>query len=377
VILALESVGHKIIKIDENEVFKYNLFIKIFRRIERVIEKIMLPENVDGHFVRMWGPTVKIKNVIDQYLPDIVQVGFSGGNILSFKEIAEIDMPIVFRMSDLWPFSGYSHYPTQVELNYIDKIKRYICVRIFNHNYKNDVVSCLRKSNIYIAFPSLWLKNSIAGKMSRVNNLSVIRNSYMYSLSESNKIEKQDKHATDKNIVLVVVASKLDDYRKGVWGLKRYLNDLVKGIPIKYLLIGNYSVKMKREFDRCSDGVVFYGPLNNKDVINVISSANYLLCPSIYDNSPNVILEAYSVMVPVIVQCGGGAAEYVKDGYNGLFFDFLNSLPGDLSKLIVSEKSKGIKKENCYQTLLDDYSLKKIGDDYTKLYEKALVSYQR
>lgn len=64
-------------------------------------------------------------------------------------------------------------------------------------------------------------------------------------------------------------------------------------------------------------------------VSQVMRELDVLVVPSLwYENSPNVILEAFAHRTPVITANLGGMAELVQDGKNGLLFE-----PGDSSSL--------------------------------------------
>jgi glycosyltransferase involved in cell wall biosynthesis len=70
-------------------------------------------------------------------------------------------------------------------------------------------------------------------------------------------------------------------------------------------------------------------PLERSQLAPTLGNADALLVPSRwYDNSPNVILEAFTMGVPVIAAGHGGIAEMVRDGVDGLLFQ-----PGDARSL--------------------------------------------
>ncbi len=63
------------------------------------------------------------------------------------------------------------------------------------------------------------------------------------------------------------------------------------------------------------------GVYQAKDVSQIFQGLDVLVVPSIwYENSPNVILEAFAHNTPVLVSDLGGMAELVKEGQNGLRF---------------------------------------------------------
>lgn len=65
------------------------------------------------------------------------------------------------------------------------------------------------------------------------------------------------------------------------------------------------------------------------ELLNILREIDVLVVPSVwYENSPNVILEAFAHQTPVIVSNLGGMAELVTDGVDGLHF-----APGDAADL--------------------------------------------
>jgi glycosyltransferase involved in cell wall biosynthesis len=70
-------------------------------------------------------------------------------------------------------------------------------------------------------------------------------------------------------------------------------------------------------------------PLGRRELMQALHDSDVLVVPSRwYENSPNVILEAFAAGLPVVVAGHGGMAEMVRDGIDGLRFR-----PGDVSSL--------------------------------------------
>jgi glycosyltransferase involved in cell wall biosynthesis len=79
------------------------------------------------------------------------------------------------------------------------------------------------------------------------------------------------------------------------------------------------------------------GKYESSELSTVFSELDVLVVPSVwYENSPNVILEAFAHRTPVIASNLGGMAELVQDGVNGLLFDPGNpdSLAAQINRLI-------------------------------------------
>lgn len=114
------------------------------------------------------------------------------------------------------------------------------------------------------------------------------------------------------------------------------------GVPVHLTVHGQptgsaaYLRKLHNLAESCS--VSIGAPLNRTEVGRAIAESDVVVVPSRwYDNSPNVILEAFATGVPVIVAGHGGMAEMVRDGVNGLVFEpgSAVSLAKALRRLIV------------------------------------------
>ncbi len=76
--------------------------------------------------------------------------------------------------------------------------------------------------------------------------------------------------------------------------------------------------------------VQFTGPKYNEDLISILRDALAVVVPTEwYDNSPLVILQAFSLGKPVIASNIDGIPEIVQDGEEGLLFQ-----PGNVDELV-------------------------------------------
>lgn len=68
--------------------------------------------------------------------------------------------------------------------------------------------------------------------------------------------------------------------------------------------------------------IEFCGRFQPEDLLKIQQSIDVLIVPSVwYENSPNVILEAFAHKTPVIATNLGGMAELIEDGQNGFVFE--------------------------------------------------------
>jgi len=79
--------------------------------------------------------------------------------------------------------------------------------------------------------------------------------------------------------------------------------------------------KRVRAFAETDPRIDFRGPYGHGELTEALSSIDVLVVPSVwYENTPFVVLEAFSAGRPVIASDVGGLAELVKDGVNGRTF---------------------------------------------------------
>ena len=85
----------------------------------------------------------------------------------------------------------------------------------------------------------------------------------------------------------------------------------------------------------------------------ILEKASVFILPSISEGSPNVILEAMSVGVPVVASNVGGIPEIINTGKNGYMFNFddLNGFSDAAVELIRNDKKREKIIKNGYLTL--------------------------
>jgi len=84
--------------------------------------------------------------------------------------------------------------------------------------------------------------------------------------------------------------------------------------------VPNYVQRLKRLVEERKT-VEFCGSFTNEKVYEILRDIDVLVVPSLwFENSPNVILEAFASGTPVIASNLGGMAELVENGVNGFLF---------------------------------------------------------
>lgn len=122
------------------------------------------------------------------------------------------------------------------------------------------------------------------------------------------------------------------------------LIDAVKDFAPRELLVDLYGKEEDSDFYReCmaalakTDTVTFRGMLRSEEVVNKLAGYDILCLPStVSEMSAMVIQEAFAAGIPVLASRIYGNLEQIKDGHNGLIFDFRSTkdLKAKIQKLI-------------------------------------------
>ncbi len=122
--------------------------------------------------------------------------------------------------------------------------------------------------------------------------------------------------------------------------------------------------------------IVTHGPFPRKDLAHVYSAFDILLCPSVRDNSPNVLSEAMAHGCPAIAQKGTGMDSYLSPKA-GFLLEFQSESPEKLEQF--AQASKQIREsfaamsraaaEHTRRALAPE----RIGNQYLALYRKLLA----
>ncbi len=111
--------------------------------------------------------------------------------------------------------------------------------------------------------------------------------------------------------------------------------------------------------------IIFHGWLQHSTLQPLLNKTDVLVVPSLcYENSPTVIYEALSLGLPVLVANIGGAAELIREDYNGWIFpagDFM-ALKNKIIALLEQKEKLPLLADNCRESVrpyqLDNYGQK-------------------
>jgi glycosyltransferase involved in cell wall biosynthesis len=175
--------------------------------------------------------------------------------------------------------------------------------------------------------------------------------------------------------IKIVFAGRIENNQKGVFLLPEIMKQLIIKYPQSRLtVIGDGpdlgSLKEITNYAKIIDHLHFEGNMPNEKVREKLKQFHFLLLPSNQEGLPFVLLEGMSAgVIPVVSYLHGITDMVIRDGENGYFAIPGNaeSFSGSLEKAIENSENLNLISHKAYQTVIDNFNMKKAGGQFTDL----------
>ena len=241
----------------------------------------------------------------------------------NIKELVNFQKPIIWTLHDMKPFTGGCHYSGECDKYLFDCNN---CPELINDkfNIAQKVLGLKRtifeEANITIVSPSKWLANEARkSTLFKKKEIHVIPNSIDKNEFKSlNKNEAKKHFGIDKNtIVLSFGVMNHEERRKGYVELIQIFNILSKKLKDEKIIVLFFGTSTNGGLD-LGVNVMNLGYISsNEELSYIYSASDIFILPSLQDNLPNCILEAFSCQTPIISFDTGGAKDLINDS-NGI-----------------------------------------------------------
>lgn len=322
------------------------------------------------------GLTKKAKTEIDN--ADIIHIHNLHGYYLNYESlinyIVEKDKKVVWTLHDTWAFTGRCAFTSGCEkwkygcgnckyLSVYPATKKDISDKLWIKKMK--LFTRLNKEKTIFVSPSDWLKHLVEKSFLKDYKIEVINNgvekSYILNI-DKNELRKKLKLPLDKKIVLFVAAD-ANDERKGI----KYILDILDEIDESMVFIS-----MGKKIELTSNKLIQLGYISNrKDIYEVYRASDVFVIPSLDDNFPTTVLEAFANGIPVIGFNTGGISEQICKN-TGIVVSDISSI--ELKRSIIC-----LLKDDKKLQYFSNSSIKKFLDYYTLdiLISKYLMAYKK
>ncbi|NKD56039.1 MULTISPECIES: glycosyltransferase [unclassified Haematospirillum] len=315
---------------------------------------------------------------------DVVAIYWINGAFITLESLAGINKPLVWRLSDVWPFTGGCHYPGTCE------------------RFENQCGDCpqLRQPGPEDATHRLWLRkkhawrtldltvvapsNWIAGLARRSSLFADWRVEVIPTGVDLERYCPGDRSAArarwglpqDRLLILFGAMSPTDDVRKGYRELRRALEVVAQSPLASRILAVVFGSDVPLPADLLPVPAVSLGRLEGDEVLKAAyNCADVVVVPSLEDNLPNVALEAIACGAPVAAFDVCGMPDIVTDSWNGRLIPQADpeGLGWALVEILSDSKRLLTMRFNARQRAQQSFSLKDQANAYRALYEQILA----
>lgn len=314
---------------------------------------------------------------------DVVCLHWIAGGFLNVRQLQAVKKPMVWRLSDIWPFSGGCHYPgtctgferacgacPQLGSKWDHDLSR-SGIRLREDGYRN--------LNLTVVAPSRWIadlarRSRLFGGM-RVEHIPTGVDLAVFHPRDRLAARARLNLPEDGHLVAFGALGATTDPRKGYTQLRAALEKLAASSDHHLTLVtfGSDEANQAAEISRFP--VCHLGRIDNQDTLaNVYSAADVLVAPFLEDNLPNVVLEAMACGTPVAGFTAGGIPDAIEHESHG----YLASI-GDREGLargiayILDRVNDGKMRVNAGAFARRNFDLQKCGERYVELFRELAV----
>lgn len=338
----------------------------------KVVSKPQVPIFSQGLF-----PFLKLEKNVYVKEADIVIAYWLNGSFVNPEQLGALQKPIIWRLSDAWPFTGGCHYFGDCEGF---KKDCGFCPQLkfpSKHDFSRRLLSRKRKSwkqsDLTIVAPSNWMskqvKESSLFSSRRVEVIHTGVNTRVFHPLDKEFARKYWGITTSKRVLLFGSADFEKDNRKGFKIFLNALQELKKsgqGDQYHALLFGSEEV----DLSAFPIEVTSLGYLNHDDDLNIAyNCADILVVPSIDDNLPNVALEGLASSTVIVGFDRAGMSEVIQHMKTGFSIKEVSprALAEGIDFIFKNEVLLQTMRRNARNLALSEFSLEKQADNYLTL----------
>ncbi|WP_145574019.1 glycosyltransferase [Yersinia alsatica] len=374
---------------DDPHVFTVSKLIKLRIKIMNFVSVQLLKLQKDSSTARRSLNIFPsgLHSYINTISPDVINLHWIGGEMLSIKEISRIQQPIVWTLHDMWAFSGCKHYDDTFAERYknayskLNRVKGIIGIDIDRIIYKHKY-NHLRNKSILFVSPSRWLGGCVSSSsLFKEHPVTVISNCIDHELYRpiDKKIAREIMRLPmNKKLLLFGAMSSTSDPRKGYALLKNALLKLKQSNEINDVELIIFGSSGEKSDEDVGIPTHYMGRIYDDITLCLLYSAvDIFIAPSLQDNLPNTIVESLACGTPCIAFDLGGMPDLISTSeyghlVNPIDVDSLyNAIQEQLSvkrnSNILSTLSASIRSEyviaseynNVYKMLCDEKSMER------------------
>lgn len=367
---------------DDTVICTHNKGAKLISLIRPSVDKLLLKsysEKSKTLFSPSWLPFGGVLKKIRDINPDLIHLHWICDGMIHIEDLAKINLPIIWTLHDMWPFTGGCHYNEGCE-----EYKRNCgTCKVLGSNHRNDLSSKVwqrKKStltsitNLTLVCLSRWMANA-ATESSLLKNVRKVNlpnpiDTDTFAPFEKTQARKLFKLPENKKFILFGAIDATADYRKGFTELCSSLK-LLDSQETELLILGKSH--LSHEHGVFSQKTHFIGHLYDDVALRVLyNAADVTVVPSLQENLSNIIMESLACGTPVVGFDTGGNGDLIDHMENGYLATLSNS--SDLAigiEWVIKHSNSNILKDKARQKALSFFTSTLVAKQYIKLFEEV------
>lgn len=273
---------------------------------------------------------------IEALQPDVINLHWLGGEMISVGEIARLRQPIVWTLHDMWAFSGCEHYdddrPSERyrhDYSVASRHPEHTGWDLDRWNFQRKKKAWAGKP-FHIVTPSRWLGECVhQSSLFAGQSLTVIPNCIdhqVYRPLEQSFAREALGLRQDKQLLLFGAMSSTSDPRKGYQLLIPALKQLKAEGKAEQMELVVFGASRGDAEQVTGIKTHYVGRLyDDISLCLLYNAADLFVAPSLQDNLPNTLVESLACGTPCVAFDIGGMSDLVKNQVNGLLIDKLNT----------------------------------------------------
>lgn len=322
----------------------------------------------------------KTKSINSHYGVNIIHLHWINREMISINDIAEMKLPVIWTLHDMWALGGIKHYFNKCSFNYdkSNKLQKKISLIIEKYIYKKKLK--LWTKPIQLTVPSKWLFNEVKKNQITKNwPVEIIPNPLDFNIWKPiDKCKARKNYGFELNDIVICFGG-LDADQDSRKGYKEFINlianfDLTKkeNKKISLLIFGFEDQELYKRF-RDKFRIYFVGYTNKKkELINAYSASDIYIQPSKMETFGQTALESIACKTPVVAFDNTGVSDIVvhkKTGYLAEHNNYDDLLRG-MQWVLENVDRIG---DKYILDLENNFSYENVSKKLTKLYLKTLI----
>jgi len=220
------------------------------------------------------------------------------------------------------------------------------------------------------------LINSIGVNERKVKLINNIADKYnFYPFSKGKKVKLRQKYFPGVNRYIICTIGSYIPVKNQMFIMKciKYLLDQSEISPFYFSFFGSTDANNSTFYECISyqkeNNLEFYCELNDtiENVNELLNTIDTLIVPSLYEGTPNIVMEAIMCKVPVIISKSANRSKLIVNNING--YDYNTDVVRDLVKCIKKAKTNSVDlNHNILEQKMLNFDKQKIINQYINVF---------